>query len=160
MRLSLHAVGRLKSGPEKDLADEYATRTAGLCRQAGLKASNPVEHMEAQGPNSAARKADEAQRLLSRIPAEAFIIALDEQGSEFSSQDFARFLGEKRDSGTPEIAFVIGGPDGHGEALIERAGLKLAFGRLTWPHRLMRILLNEQIYRAITILLNHPYHRA
>lgn len=160
MRLSLHAVGRLKPGPEKELAGEYAARAEALLRQAGFKSLSLVEHAESQAATPAQRKAEEAQKLLARIPSEAFVVALDERGRELGSPDFAKLLGDKRDQGLPELAFVIGGPDGHGEALLARAGLTLAFGRLTWPHRLMRILLAEQLYRGLTILLNHPYHRA
>lgn len=160
MRISVHAIGRLKNGPEKELAGEYASRAADLCRQAGLKAVTMTEYPESHAGTAALRQSDEAGRLLAHIDPRAFVIALDERGRELSSGELAAEIAMRRDGGTPELVFLIGGPDGHGPEALARAGLRVAFGRLTWPHRLVRILLAEQIYRSLTILLNHPYHRA
>jgi 23S rRNA (pseudouridine1915-N3)-methyltransferase len=88
------------------------------------------------------------------------IVALDERGRDFNSQDFARWLGTRQDAGARHAAFLIGGPDGHGAEVLAAAALQLCLGRLTLPHGLARAVLAEQLYRAATILAGHPYHRA
>ena len=93
------------------------------------------------------------------LPAGAVIIALDETGKTRTSVAFSQELQELRDAGTADVAFAIGGPDGHGPALLDAARLTLALGPMTWPHQIARVLLAEQIYRAITIASGHPYHR-
>ena len=160
MRIAIHAVGRLKAGPEKELAGEYLARVTGLARNAGIKSVTVSEYPEATAATAPQRQADEAGRLLAGLDGRAVVIALDERGREMTSPQFAAEIARHRDSGVQDFVLLIGGPDGHGEAVAARADLQLAFGKLTWPHRLMRILLAEQIYRALTILLNHPYHRA
>ena len=94
------------------------------------------------------------------LPPRGFTVVLDEAGKSMTSNDFAAFLQRRRDDGTADLAFVVGGPDGHAQATRADAGLILSFGAMTWPHRLVRVLLFEQIYRAVTIMVNHPYHRA
>lgn len=104
-----------------------------------------------RGPQSA--------RLLERIPSGAIAVALDERGRQISSPDLARRMSDWRDEGRPEIVFLIGGADGHDESLRQRADLSLSLGRMVWPHMLARVMLAEQIYRAISILTGGPYHR-
>ncbi|MEL7488053.1 MAG: 23S rRNA (pseudouridine(1915)-N(3))-methyltransferase RlmH, partial [Pseudomonadota bacterium] len=87
------------------------------------------------------------------------IVALDEKGRALSSRQFAGKLAAWRDDGAPEAAFLIGGADGHGPALIDRADVVYGFGPATWPHLLARAMICEQLYRAVTILAGHPYHR-
>lgn len=160
MRIAVHAIGRLKAGPERELAGEYLARASGLARSAGIKSVTVSEYPESLAATAALRKDDEAARLLAGLDGRAVVIALDERGRELTSPEFAAQMAKHRDGGAPDLVLLIGGPDGHGPAVLARADLKLAFGKLTWPHRLVRILLAEQIYRALTILLNHPYHRA
>ena len=106
-------------------------------------------------------KAREAELLLGALPErESRIVALDERGKMLSSIEFAGLIGDWRDRGTSEIAFLIGGADGLEPAVTARADLVLSLGRMTWPHLLVRGLLAEQLYRAQQILANHPYHRA
>jgi 23S rRNA (pseudouridine1915-N3)-methyltransferase len=104
-------------------------------------------------------KAEEARLLLDAIGPGATLVALDERGADWSSAELARLIGLWRDDGVAEIAFAVGGADGHGPALLDRAVARLAFGRMTWPHRLARVMLMEQIFRAQQILAGHPYHR-
>jgi 23S rRNA (pseudouridine1915-N3)-methyltransferase len=96
---------------------------------------------------------------LQRTPADALVVALDERGVTLSSRDLAARLGGWRDSGRREIAFLIGGADGLGRAALDRAALVLSLGPMTWPHLLVRVMLAEQLYRAVAILQGHPYHR-
>lgn len=117
-----------------------------------------VEDKKAGG-SVAERKQREAELLLAACPKGAVLVALDEHGRNLPSRGFAEQLGRWRDGGEAEIAFLIGGADGLDAALLARARLKIAFGAMTWPHLLARVLLLEQLYRAWSLLNNHPYHR-
>lgn len=152
MRLTIAAVGRSRPGPLRDLFDDYAGRSAWPLALREVEAR--------KGLSGAALKREEAALLLAAVPAGAAVVALDERGRDLDSAAFARLLGRWRDEGRAEAAFLIGGADGHDDAVRDRAELLLSFGRLTWPHMLARAMLAEQIYRAQTILSGHPYHRA
>jgi 23S rRNA (pseudouridine1915-N3)-methyltransferase len=148
--LTIAAVGRLRDRPSKALFDSYAERLVWplTVREVELKRDMPFDRA----------RAEEARLLLEAIGA-ATLVALDEHGAAWSSAELAARIGRWRDEGVAELAFAIGGADGHGSALIDRAAAKIAFGRMTWPHRLARIMIVEQIYRAQQILAGHPYHR-
>ena len=107
-----------------------------------------------------ARMEQEAERLAARVPEGAHVVLLDAKGKGMTSEDFADMLGALRDAGTRDIAFVIGGPDGLAPLPGKKSGRSLAFGPQTWPHLLVRAMLAEQVYRALTMLAGHPYHRA
>ena len=113
----------------------------------------------AEGRDASRRKTIEAEALLAAVPEEALVVALDEHGKALTSAAFAQWLGERRDDGQRDVAFLIGGADGLDITVLDRAGLRLSLGRMTWPHLMARLLLVEQIYRAHTILTGHPYHR-
>ena len=159
MKLSVIAVGKLKAGPEKSLAEEYRTRAEGLGRKAGITKLTVTEFGESQLPTAAARRTEEAKLIAAALPPKAFVIVLDERGPSLSSAAFAATLKRQIDTGA-DIAVVIGGPDGHADVTRKNADLILSFGVLTWPHRLVRVMLFEQIYRSVTIMAGHPYHRA
>lgn len=152
MRLLLVAVGRAKAGPERALYEQYARRLTWpfALREVEEKRPLPAEDL----------KAREAELLLAAVPKGAVVVALDERGRTLSSPAFAEQLRTWRDSGRAEAAFLIGGADGHGEAVRRRADLLLSLGAMTWPHMLVRGMLAEQLYRAQAILAGHPYHRA
>lgn len=160
MKLILGAVGRLKAGPERDLAARYVERARAAARPLGLAGPEVRELEESRARRAEDRKAEEARALLALVPPGGRIAVLDERGASISSEDFAGRLARARDDGAPAFTFFVGGPDGLDEALRARAGLVLAFGAMTWPHQLVRIMAAEQIYRAMTILSGHPYHRA
>jgi 23S rRNA (pseudouridine1915-N3)-methyltransferase len=153
-------VGRLKAGPEKSLAEDYFTRAEGLGRKAGISRIAVTEFAESQASSAAARMTEEAKLLAGVLPPKAFTIVLDERGKAMASESFAELLQRHLDSGTQDVSFIIGGPDGHAASTREQAGLLLSLGPMTWPHRLVRVMLFEQIYRAVTIMVKHPYHRA
>jgi 23S rRNA (pseudouridine1915-N3)-methyltransferase len=159
MRISVLAVGRLKAGPEKTLAGEYLTRLTGLGPKAGVSRIAVADFAESRGQTPEHRQNDEARMLWGAVPLKAFTVVLDERGKPMSSEAFAGLLRRHIDTGTADLAFLIGGPDGHAPETRKRAGLLLSFGPMTWPHRLVRMMLIEQIYRAVTIMVNHPYHR-
>jgi 23S rRNA (pseudouridine1915-N3)-methyltransferase len=157
MRVLIAAVGRLKDGAETVLIERYVERLAP--RIAGIGPITIAEIPEARQASPTARKDDEAERLLRATAKADFRIALDERGKALSSDAFAKLLGRKRDDGIATLAFLIGGPDGHGKAALDAADLALSLGPMTLPHGLARAVLAEQIYRAATILSGHPYHR-
>lgn len=152
MRLWLAAVGRVKPGPELDLFNLYSKR---------LSAPIAVREVEEKRPlPTPDRMAREAELLLAAIPPQAVVVALDERGKSVGSVDFAARLTRWRDDGIADLAFLIGGADGHGQAVRDRAAWLLSFGAMTWPHMLVRALLAEQLWRAQAIAQGHPYHRA
>ena len=160
MRLTVAAVGRMKTGPERELADRYLDRLAKGGTALGLDYAGLAEHPESRAAGAAERKRDEASRLVASLPDKAVLVALDETGKTPSSEDFAAEIARLRDEGTRDLAFLLGGPDGLDPDLRRQARLVLSLGRMTWPHQIARILLAEQLYRAVTILSGHPYHRA
>ena len=159
MRLTILAVGRLKAGPERDLYERYAERIAAAGKGVSLTFTLR-EFGESRSGSAASRIAEEAAQLAAAIPEGARRVVLDSTGKSVTSAVFSERIAAWRDGGDRDLAFVIGGPDGLGATLRDRADLILAFGAATWPHQLVRIMLAEQIYRAVTILAGHPYHRA
>ncbi len=158
MLITLAAVGRLKAGPERLLVDRYLERAGQTGRALGLSVA-VRELPESRAGRAEERMAQEAAALVALMPEGARLIALDERGETMGSEAFATRIGSWRDAGLRDLVFAIGGADGHGEALRQRADQRLAFGAMTWPHQIVRLLLAEQIYRATTILSGHPYHR-
>ena len=160
MRLVVAAVGRLKRGPERDLAERYGERAEKSGRAIGIRAMTVSETDESRARRAKDRMAEEALALKAAIPADAAVVALDEDGENLASDALAQRIGRWRDEGRPAVVVLVGGPDGLAADLVAGAHLRLAFGRATWPHQLVRIMLLEQLYRAIAILSGHPYHRA
>lgn len=160
MRLAVIAVGRLKAGPERDLAARYRERALALGRGLGVTALDLWEITESRARHAADRQEEEAGAVLALLPAESAVLAYDERGrSDLSSDALAERIGQWRDAGRPAIALVVGGPDGLAASVRARADLILAFGKATLPHGLVRVLVLEQAYRTLTILAGHPYHR-
>lgn len=153
MRLTVIAVGRVRQGPVRALWEDYADRS-------GWPLSLVEVEAKAAGLTGARLKAAEADLLTARIPEGARLVALDERGDAPTSTAFADLLGGWRDEGVREAAFLIGGAEGLARPLVDRADRRIAFGPMTWPHQLVRVMLAEQLYRAQTILAGHPYHRA
>ncbi len=149
----------MKSGPERELTARYADRFDKLGRSLGFSGPDIIEIAESRSSSATERKNQEAGQLLGKLPDDCFLLALDEHGDDISSPKFARLLAGQRDAGKASFGFAIGGADGHGAPLLNRADQVLSLGSLTWPHQLVRMLLCEQIYRAGTILSGHPYHR-
>lgn len=159
MRLMVAAVGRLKQGPERQLAERYRERAVKAGRALGFRGLDIVEIEESRSRDADRRMVEESIAIANILPDRAAIVILDERGDNIGSKALADTLGRWRDDGRGACAFIIGGPDGLATSLSDKAGVRLAFGALTWPHQLVRIMLIEQIYRAMTILSGHPYHR-
>jgi 23S rRNA (pseudouridine1915-N3)-methyltransferase len=159
MRIVIAAIGRMKSGPERDLAERYGKRAATAGRAVGFRQFDIVEIRESRADNSARRMLEESIAIANVIPEHAVTVILDERGEALSSAAFAGRLQGWRAENRPAVVFVIGGADGLAPALREKADLAIAFGAVTWPHQLVRVMLLEQLYRTVTMLSGHPYHR-
>ncbi len=153
MKIQILAIGKLKKGAQTALMEEYLKRIKGWKVQ--IQQIN-----EAKASNSDQRKRLDAENILSYLTEKAFIIALDERGVDLDSMEFAQMLQNVQNQFYTKVIIIIGGSDGLSEEIRQKCHKLIAFGRLTWPHQLVRILLCEQIYRAQTIINNHPYHKA
>lgn len=155
MRLHLCAVGRIRSGAERDLIDDYLKRFDRTGRALGL---GPVREHEVEDKKNGGMEAEAA--LLDRAcPSGAVRIVLDERGETMTSPEFAARLARWRDQGAQDVALFIGGADGLSSDLRAGADAALSLGAMVWPHALARVMLAEQLYRAATILAGSPYHR-
>jgi 23S rRNA (pseudouridine1915-N3)-methyltransferase len=159
MRVLVLAVGRMKKGAEAEIADRYLKRAVQAGRAIGIRSIEIVEIRESRAPDAERRKLEESIALANVIPDDAAVVLLDERGEGIGSAAFADQLGSWRDGGQATAVFVIGGADGLAQTLRDSARITLNFGQATWPHQLVRIMLLEQLYRAVTILSGHPYHR-
>jgi 23S rRNA (pseudouridine1915-N3)-methyltransferase len=160
MRVVVICVGRLKQGPERELAERYRERFDDIGRKLGFRGPDIHEIPESRARDTATRISEEAAAITALMPEKHVLVALDERGENIDSAGFARHLGRWRDQSAANTVFVIGGADGLSPELRRKAKLRIAFGSATWPHQMVRVMLLEQIYRAATILAGHPYHRA
>lgn len=151
MRLWLAAVGKARTEPSRPLFDDYVRRLSSPLTLREVEVRKPLPVVE--------RRRQESALLLAAVPASATLVVLDEHGETLTSLAFARRLAVWRDQGIADLAFFIGGADGHDSTLRDRAHLLLSFGAMTWPHLLVRAMLAEQLFRAQTIHSGHPYHR-
>ncbi|MCB1538908.1 MAG: 23S rRNA (pseudouridine(1915)-N(3))-methyltransferase RlmH [Alphaproteobacteria bacterium] len=138
MKTQILAVGKMKDKAQLALYADYARRLT---------------------PAPVLREVSESRDLEAMIDPGAFVVVLDERGRNLSSHEFAETMQNAMNAGKSTIQALIGGADGHSDAVRARADLLLSFGKLTWPHMLARIMVAEQIYRAHQILAGHPYHR-
>jgi 23S rRNA (pseudouridine1915-N3)-methyltransferase len=155
VKLRIAALGRLRAGPERELIDDYLKRGTATGRPVGL---GPLSETQIDN-RSLKSRADESRALAAALPNDARIILLDERGKALKSRELATKLADWRDQGSPEAIFCIGGADGHDRAILPTPDLLLAFGPAVWPHKLVRVMLAEQLYRATSILAGSPYHR-
>ena len=153
------AVGRLKSGPERDLAERYLKRAAQAGRSIGLTGFDIIEIRESRADNAARRMLEESIAIANVIPERAVDRAPGRARREHAERSFAGRLQAWRTEDRPAVVFMIGGADGLAPALRDKSKLTIGFGAATWPHQLVRVMLLEQLYRAVTILSGHPYHR-
>ena len=158
LRVSLVCVGRIKAGPERELAARYLERARLTGRGIGVAVA-ARELDESRARRAEDRRVEEAGAIRTAVGPDTSLVVLDETGETIDSDAFAALLDGAR-AGGRALALVIGGPDGFDPALREAALRRIAFGAMTWPHQLVRIMASEQIYRAVTILAGHPYHRA
>ena len=150
MRICLIAVGRLRDAALKDLFAAYSKRLPWP-----LTTIEIAERSSGPAPVRIRREGEDLRRRLPDGP----LIALDRSGIDLTSEALAEVVARYRDEGAATVAFAIGGAEGHAPETLAAADLVLSFGKATWPHRLVRVMLAEQLYRASAILAGHPYHR-
>ncbi len=149
MRVSILSLRQKKKDPFRDIAQDY------LDKIKKWPASNvEVLHKGDPDPQSTSRA------LFSHLPQEAYVVLLDEGGKLLTSTELAEFMHARMVKGCKNLVFVVGGPEGVDSSLRERANLILSFGKTTWPHKLVNLMIVEQLYRVQQILNNHPYHKA
>jgi len=160
VQLTLFSVGRMKSGPERELFDRYMERASRLAPSLGFAKPALRETIESRADTSKRRKTDEAMALGNLVDErQSRLLLFDERGTLISSDEFSSKLTRWRDDGIKQTILAIGGPDGFAVEARARADAVISFGRLTIPHQIVRVLVAEQLYRAMTIAANHPYHR-
>jgi 23S rRNA (pseudouridine1915-N3)-methyltransferase len=159
MRLALICVGKLKAGPERLLFDRYLKRLVEGARGAGLVGVDLREIGESRARRPDERRAEEGAAILAALPKGGALVLLDERGASMTSEEWAADIGRARDASRTAYAVVVGGPDGLDPSLGALAHRVMSFGQMTWPHQLVRVMAGEQLYRAMTILAGHPYHR-
>jgi 23S rRNA (pseudouridine1915-N3)-methyltransferase len=160
LKFQVLAIGKLKTGPERELAADYQGRIDAIRKKSGVSALDVREYAESQLPTVEARMKAEADILWGAVLPGADVFVLDERGKAVSSEAFAGLIEQRLQRAVPAVSFLIGGPDGHAVETRARAAMMISFGAMTWPHRLTRVMLLEQLYRTLTILQRHPYHRA
>ena len=154
MHVTLISVGKLKKGPEKDLVDDYVSRFNKSGPHIGLRSLKLVDLASGGGLEA------EGKAILNAIPSGAKVFRLDEHGAAWTSVKFANQIAKLRDIGTPELCFLIGGAEGYSEAVRGAAPEMIALGPQTWPHRLVKAMISEQLYRAVSLIAGLPYHKA
>jgi 23S rRNA (pseudouridine1915-N3)-methyltransferase len=155
MRVRLITVGARPPGWVREACEDYITR---LGSQLPISVIGIEPGRRSGGAAPARAVAREGERVLAALRREDYVVALDERGTEFSTRELTHWLGERMQEGL-DLAFVIGGPDGLAPAVLARSRLRWSLSRLTLPHQLARVVLAEQLYRAVSLLKHHPYHR-
>ena len=158
LRVTLVSVGRLKAGPERELVSRYLDRAIATGRSIGITV-DIRDFDESRAKRAEDRRREEAVTLLTCIAPGAVTMSLDETGQALDSPAFAGLLATARNCGRGAFTMIIGGPDGIDPQFRFGTNHIVAFGAMTWPHQLVRVMAAEQIYRAVTILSGHPYHR-
>jgi len=159
MRVTIICIGRAKASAEQELCDAFLKRACSAGKNLGFSQIELVVVETSRAPSAQARMAQECQRLVKRIPPGGHRVVLDERANSLKSEAFAGRLASLRDSGVRDLVFVIGGPDGLAPDFREEAEEQFSLGPQTWPHLLVRAMLAEQIFRGLTIMSGHPYHR-
>ena len=154
MHLSIISVGKLKSGPEKAILDDYVGRFQKAGPALGFRSLSLIDVPSGGGLEA------EGARILQKIQPGTMVLRLDEGGKSYASTEFADYLATLRDRGTSELCFLIGGAEGYSDDVRKTHPTQLALGPQTWPHRLVKIMLSEQLYRAASVLAGLPYHKA
>ena len=156
MRFKILWIGKTKSAPIKVMVEDYLKR---------IRRFTPCDTREVrdlsriQSRRTADLIAAEGEEIIRHLPQSGHIVALEENGKQFSSEDFSRWMESEQNTGTREITFVIGGPEGLSRTIAQRAHLVLSLGKMTWTHEMCRVLLLEQIYRVLCIMHKIPYHK-
>ncbi|MEM9706568.1 MAG: 23S rRNA (pseudouridine(1915)-N(3))-methyltransferase RlmH [Pseudomonadota bacterium] len=159
MRVTICAIGRSKNDPAQHLLDDFEDRIKKAGPSTGLKSLTMIEVEAPRGLSGPERQSAETKALLAKAPSPRTGIVLDGRGAALTSEAFSEKIRAWRDASADDLVFFIGGADGHSDEIFADARLTLSLGSATWPHMLARVMVLEQLYRAVTILSGHPYHR-
>ena len=157
MKITIRAAGLIKSGPERELIDEYVKRATALARNLGITGV-AESSVDTRGAKS---RTDETKAILNTpsITPSDILVILDERGKTLTSRQIASQIANWRDDGNRHVTFAIGGADGFEPSVLPPNVIKWSFGKQTWPHKMVRVMMCEQVYRALSILSGSPYHR-
>ena len=158
MKLKVISIGQLKNNPILEIQRDYESRILNLSKSVGIKKLEIKELPISKKSSIKERQKEEAKIIFQYIKQDNFNIFLDGKGENINSVEVSQIISKSSFDGK-NLVFFIGGPDGFDEKIIKVANKIISFGRVTWPHKLIRIMLLEQLYRGVTILNNHPYHR-
>jgi len=155
VNITIRAAGLIKSGPERDLVDDYLNRAGLIGRNIGF-AKISESQVDIRAANT---RTDETHAVLAITKPSDILVVLDESGMALTSRQIAKQLANWRDDGVRNVVFAIGGANGFEPNALPVGAVKWQLGKPTWPHKLVRVMLAEQIYRALSILAGTPYHR-
>ena len=158
MKLKVISIGQLKNNPILEIQRDYESRILNLSKSVGIKNLEIKELPISKKSSIKERQKEEAKIISQHIKQNNLNLFLDGKGENINSVDISQIISKSSFDGK-DLVFFIGGPDGFDEKIIKVENKIISFGRVTWPHKLIRIMLLEQLYRGITILNNHPYHR-
>lgn len=158
MKLKVISIGQLKNNPILEIQRDYESRILSLSKSVGIKNLEIKELPISKKSSIKERQKEEAKIISQHIKQNNLNVFLDGKGENINSVDISQIISKSSFDGK-DLVFFIGGPDGFDEKIIKVANKIISFGRVTWPHKLIRIMLLEQLYRGVTILNNHPYHR-
>jgi len=153
MNIDIIAVGKIKKKYIKDGIEEYQKRLSLFCNL------SIIETKEVNSFDSNKNMNTEGELILNKIKDDDFVVTLEIEGNQLSSLDLSVFLSQKMTYGTSKIIFIIGGSNGLSSEVKKRRNYSISFGKMTYPHQMMRMILTEQIYRAFMIQSNREYHK-
>ena len=159
MKITILTVGKIKEKYLKDAIDEYSKRLSKYCKLEVIEVSDEKTPDNASEVVEDMIRAKEAERLLKHIKDDAFVITLEINGKQLSSEELADKIEKLGVQGVSHIIFIIGGSIGLGNEVLNRSNFALSFSKMTFPHQLMRVILLEQIYRSYRIINGEPYHK-
>ena len=160
MKIISRNIGRIAAkDPENILINEYKKRIDGIGKSCGITHFDITEYEVKKNLPAETLKQEEAKLLLKDISPQDIIIALDERGKNIDSVSFSQIIENAQSDNIEKCFFFIGGAHGLAPEIRQRANYIISFGKMTVPHKIARILLTEQVYRALTIINNHPYHK-
>src|ERR1700744_274290 len=157
MKITFLTVGKTEDAYLKDGIEKYVKRLKHYTR---LEITDLPELKNTKALTTDQQKVKEAEMILKKIVSTDFVILLDENGSEFSSKQFANYLDKKNISAAASLVFIVGGPYGFDQSVYSRANDKISLSRMTFSHQMVRLFFMEQLYRAFTIIKGEPYHHS
>ena len=159
MNVKILCVGKIKEKFYRDAIDEYVKRLSKYCSVSVIEVSDEKTSENASDTEISIVKDKEGDRLLKHINERDYVIALAILGKQMDSVAFSKFIEDLGIQGKSTLVFVIGGSLGLSDSVLKRADYQISFSKMTFPHQLMRVILSEQIYRAMRIMKNEPYHK-